>query len=135
MVKALRLIHEKEKQYANHLKEMRDYLWNELKQFDDVIINSPEDGAPHILNISVPGLKPEVMIHMLGEEGIYISTKSACSSKEKDESKILVACGFSRDIAISGLRISLSYENTMEEMKRFIDVFSRSLNQFKQVLR
>lgn len=135
MVKALRLIHEKEKQYANHLKEMRDYLWKELKQFDDVIINSPEDGAPHILNISVPGLKPEVMIHMLGEEGIYISTKSACSSKQKDESKILVACGFSRDVAISGLRISLSYDNRMEEMKRFIDVFSRSLNQFKQVLR
>jgi cysteine desulfurase len=72
---------------------------------------------------------------MLGEKGIYISTKSACSSKQKDESKVLTACGLSRELAISGLRISLSYENTLEEVNLFVNELEKALNQFKEALR
>lgn len=135
IVKALRLVKEQQQLQKDHLHVLHDYLWDELETIEGVHINSAKDGAPHILNISVPGIKPEVIIHMLGENGIFISTKSACSSKQKDESKILVACGLSREFAISGLRISLSYHNTMEEMKIFIDALKQALNQFKEVLR
>ena len=135
MVKALRLIKEKEKKNISHLYELRNYLWSELQKIEGTRINSPEHGAPHIMNISIPGIKPEVIIHMLGEKEIYISTKSACSSKQKDESKILIACGLNREIAISGLRISLSYDNTMEEMRELIQALKKALNQFKEVLR
>lgn len=135
MVKALRLIKEKEKKNISHLYELRNYLWSELQKIEGTRINSPEQGAPHIMNISNPGIKPEVIIHMLGEKDIYISTKSACSSKQKDESKILIACGLNREIAISGLRISLSYDNTMEEMRVLIQALKEALNQFKEVLR
>lgn len=135
MVKALRLIKEKERIQKKHLIDLHSYLRSELGKIEGVNINSPRDGAPHIMNISAPGIKPEVIIHMLGEKKIYISTKSACSSKQKDESKILVACGLSREEAISGLRISLSYSNTLDELKIFIEALQETLNQFKEVLR
>lgn len=134
-VRAMRLIKEQEQGNKEHLQALHDRLWNAFENIDGLHINSPENGAPHILNVSVPGIKPEVIIHMLGEKDIFISTKSACSSKQKDESKILVACGFSRDIAISGLRISLSYHNTAEEIERFLQALKEAVDQFKKVLR
>ncbi len=134
-VRAMRLIKEQEQENKDHLQALHDRLWNAFENIDGLHINSPENGAPHILNVSVPGIKPEVIIHMLGEKDIFISTKSACSSKQQDESKILVACGFSRDIAISGLRISLTYHNTVEEIERFLQALKEAVAQFKKVLR
>ncbi|MHA6252005.1 cysteine desulfurase family protein [Oceanobacillus sp. CAU 1775] len=135
IVRALRLTMENHKNNFQELEEMARILRTELKNIPDVHINSPQNGAPHIMNISVPGVKPEVIIHMLGEKDIFISTKSACSSKEKDESRILASCGFNREIAISGLRISLSYHNTVEEIYTFVKVLKESLNKFREALR
>ncbi len=134
MVKALRLIKEKEKAEIDRLYGNRNYLQKALKNMDGVIVNTPDDAAPHIINFSVPGTKPEVIIHMLGEKDIFISTKSACSSKEKDESRILTACGFNKDIAISALRVSLSYETTKEEINEFLQALQNAIIQFKQVM-
>ncbi|MFD1349856.1 cysteine desulfurase family protein [Oceanobacillus caeni] len=134
MVKALRLIKEKEKNEGSKMYELQQYLIQEVKKIDGVTVNTPKNAAPHIVNISVPGVKPEVIIHMLGEQDIFISTKSACSSKLKDESKVLAACGFKADRSTSALRISLSYDNTMEEIKTFIAELKRAINEFKQAL-
>ncbi|WP_067727521.1 cysteine desulfurase family protein [Oceanobacillus damuensis] len=133
-VKALRLIKEREKKELQKLYDMQSYLINELKSMEGVEINTPPYAAPHIINMSVPGIKPEVIIHMLGEQGIYISTKSACSSKLKDESKVLAACGFERDRSTSALRVSLSYDNTLEEMETFSKALSKAIKQFKEAL-
>lgn len=134
MVKALRLIKEKEATRLANLYSVRDFLLNSLTEIPEVVINTPDNAAPHIVNFSVPGTKPEVMIHILAEKDIYISTKSACSSKQSDESKILVACGFPRDRAISALRVSLSYETTKEEIQQFIEVMKQAIHQFKKVM-
>ncbi|GAB3065360.1 cysteine desulfurase family protein [Virgibacillus ainsalahensis] len=134
MVKALRLIKEREKNEGNNLNEMKEYLLKELSAMDGVKVNTSDHGAPHLVNFSVPGVKPEVIIHMLGKENIYISTKSACSSRQKDESKILAACGFEKDRATSALRVSLSYENTKDEMETFLKILENSIHQFKEVL-
>src|SRR5690606_24059110 len=80
LVKAMRLHDEEKNEKLKHLQKLRQYLLTELRKIDDVIINTPEEGAaPHIVNFSAPGLKPEVVIHALEEDGIFISTKSACS--------------------------------------------------------
>ncbi|MFD2046341.1 cysteine desulfurase family protein [Ornithinibacillus salinisoli] len=134
MVKALRLIKERENVEINKMKALRDLLKIELEKIDDIQINSPEAGAPHIMNFSVPGIKPEVMIHILGEQHIYISTKSACSSKQTDESRIVSACGFNQERAKTALRVSLSYENTEEEIRIFLTKLNEAIQQLKEVM-
>src|SRR5690606_23340074 len=99
-----------------------------------VFMNSPIDGAPHIINVSVPGLKPEVVIHALYEKSLTISTQSACSSKQLDESRILLACGFSKERTNSGLRISLSYHNSEEDIEQFLKIFEQTVRQLKEIL-
>ncbi|WP_010651197.1 cysteine desulfurase family protein [Oceanobacillus massiliensis] len=133
-VKALRLIKEREKNEWRHLEDLQQYLLDVLSTMDGIIVNTPQNAAPHIINMSVPGIKPEVIIHMLGEQGIFISTKSACSSKLKDESKVLAACGFGRDRSTTALRVSLTYDNTMEEMNIFTKALAEAIRQFKRAL-
>ncbi|WP_080874948.1 cysteine desulfurase family protein [Oceanobacillus timonensis] len=132
-VKALRLI--KEKQQNPILKRLHDKLMHALSQMEDIEINSPSQGASHIVHFSVPGVKPEVIIHSLSQKDIYISTKSACSSRDQSESHVLVACGKTNDVASSGLRVSFSYENTEAEVEFFVKELQQAIQQFKQVLR
>ncbi|HLS06415.1 MAG TPA: cysteine desulfurase family protein [Bacillota bacterium] len=134
MARALRLIKEKETTEQSHLLNLHELLINGFEKMPDVVINSPNNGAPHIVNISLPGFKPEVVIHALGEENIFISTKSACSSKRDDESHVLMACGFDQERASSALRISTSYDTTTEDIKAFLQVFQQTIQRLKMVM-
>ncbi|WP_102026768.1 cysteine desulfurase family protein [Salirhabdus sp. Marseille-P4669] len=133
MVKALRITLEQQHEYKR-LVQLNKLLRSFLLQEEKVVINSPEDGAAHILNFSVPGYKPEVIIHALGKRDIFISTKSACSSKHSDESAVLAACGLNTARTHSGLRISLSYENTEEEIRQFYQAFKDVLAELQNVM-
>lgn len=134
MSKAMRLIKENELGMQVDFQKIHDDLRQKLAQIKGVVINTPKISAPHIINISVPGLKPEVLIHMLAEREIYISTKSACSSKQNNDSKVLKACGFSEEITSSALRISMTYDNTAEELSLFINALEQSIKQLRTVL-
>ncbi|MBH0230161.1 cysteine desulfurase family protein [Halobacillus yeomjeoni] len=133
-VKALRLIEENRKQKINKLKSLRQHLWNEVERIEQVVINSPKQGAPHIVNFSLPGYKPEVVIHALGEKDIFISTKSACSSKQPDVSSVLKACRLDHDLTTSALRVSLSYQNTEEEVDVFIDTLKKVIERLQPTM-
>ena len=120
--KALRLsLVDLDKRY-NYVKELNEYLKEELLEFDKVIINSNSVCIPHILNISVLGVKPETLLHALEEYEIYISTQSACSSNST-KSKAVYALTKDDKRASSSIRISLSYKTTKEELKIFLDAF------------
>ncbi|GGB27321.1 aminotransferase V [Lentibacillus populi] len=134
MAKALRLISDKQKNNNGEMTKLRDYLRTELEKIHGVVINTPENAAPHIINFSVPGLKPEVIIHMLGEQQIYISTKSACSSKLTDESRILAACALDKVRTTSALRVSLSYDSTRQEVTAFLQALKKAVDQLKEVM-
>lgn len=95
---------------------------------------NPAVSAPHILNFSVRGIRGEVLVHALEEEGTYISTTSACSSKTRELSRTLLAMGVSEDEAEWAVRVSLSYENTMEEAERFIRILRQTITNLQQVL-
>lgn len=76
----------------------------------------PEHAAPHIVNISFPDVRGEVMLHALESEGVYASTGSACSSKKLKVSGVLTAMGIAPARAEWALRFSLSPHTTMEEI-------------------
>ncbi|CAH1213978.1 Cysteine desulfurase IscS [Paenibacillus plantiphilus] len=76
-----------------------------------------QEMAPHIVNFSYPGMKPEVFVHMLEKHRILASTKSACSSKDDKPSRVLQAMGLSHAQAASGIRISFGDEHGDVELE------------------
>lgn len=137
IAKALRLQLNNQQQKWNHVVKMNQYLREQLLLIDGVIIHSPLEGKsiPHILNFSILGVKAEVLVHSLGERNIFLSTTSACSSKSKKVSKTLVSMGVPEHVAESSFRISLSYDNTMEEMKKVTQAMKETIEWLRGVMR
>lgn len=128
--KALRLaLSDFDKKY-NTVLELNNYLKDKLMNNSDIIINSNDYCIPHILNISIPGIKPETMLHALEEENIYISTKTACS-KDNSDSLTLTALGKNHEIVGYSLRISLSYLTTKEDINSFVEILNKKIKELK----
>ena len=92
------------------------YLRQRLATLDGVHINSGEDATEYILNISVPGIRSETMLHYLASRGVYVSSGSACSKGKK--SRVLGACGIDESLIDSALRISFSKYNTKDRYRQ-----------------
>lgn len=134
MAKALRMSFQKAEECIETMREINNYLEKACSEIDGVFINSPKTRAPHILNISVLGIKPEVVVQALAEKEIYVSTKSACSSKEMEPSRVLMEMGLGAERASSAIRISLSYESTMGEAEQFIREFTPIVQGIQKVV-
>lgn len=136
MAKALRLVEEKRQNVYSDLHEISSYIREKLSKISDIVIHSPsKQVVPHILNFSVVGKKGEVLVHALEEADIYVSTTSACSSKKSSLSETLLAKGVSPEVAKGALRVSLSYENTLEEAQYFIEELHRVIQTVQSVKR
>ncbi len=127
--KALRLVLNEKNAY-NYVFELNNKIKEHLKKYSNVFINSNEHCVPHILNLSVIGVKPETMLHALEEEDVYISTQSACSSSNT-RSKAVFALTHDEERASSSIRISLSYLTTENEIQEFLIAFDKCYNKLK----
>lgn len=107
---------------------------SEDNTLSEIQINRPEGAfAPHIISISLPRIRSEIMLRYLSGEGIYVSSGSACSSHSPGPSKTLLAFGLDRKRADSTIRVSLSHLNTVDEMDRFCDVLAAGLKKIARV--
>lgn len=120
--------------YAAHQQEWvaamracKTRLAERLLSLPDVYLNgpAPEDGAPHILNVSFPGVRGEVLLHALEQREIYVSTGSACSAHKKGNNRVLAAAGVRGARQEGALRLSLCPFNTLEEMDRAAEEIGR----------
>lgn len=102
-------------------------LAERLLSLPDAYLNgpAPEDGAPHILNVSFPGVRGEVLLHALEQREIYVSTGSACSAHKKGNNRVLAAAGVRGARQEGALRLSLCPFNTLEEMDRAAEEIGR----------
>lgn len=136
MAKALRMSLEKYDKQIDYLLEVKQAWFNELKTIPSIQINTPfAHSAPHIINFSLNDIKPEVFVHELEKRDIFVSTTSACSSKKKTPSKTLLAMGADDKRAESGIRISLSFENTLEEIPTAIAAMKEAIEKLREVTR
>ncbi len=112
----------------NTLKELNTHLRSVLcNVYPYVLINSKDDFAPHILSISVPGIRSEILLRYLSERGVYVSAGSACSSKNADN-RVLSNFGLDNARADSTLRISFSRFNTKEEIGLLANAINEANN-------
>lgn len=121
---ALRLVLTHQKERICCVQERNEQLRSALRRYPAVRINSPENAVPHILNLSVQGVKGTAFQRALSAQGICVSVKSACSA-EGTPSKAVFAVSRDRKNALSSWRISLSHLTTPQEIDRFLSIFDR----------
>ena len=123
------------------IAEMRKYLMDALSAgIDYIIINSPEqagdkagDCCSSVLSVSFLGTRGEVLLHTLEQDGIYVSTGSACSSNKKGQSHVLKAMGL-KDREIEGtLRFSFGRFNSIDEMDIVADRVAAAVKRFRKL--
>ncbi|MGH2400385.1 MAG: cysteine desulfurase family protein, partial [bacterium] len=114
---AATLLHADLEAPAARVSSLRDRLREHLGAISEIRVNTPMNGiAPHILNVSFAGVRGETLLHRLEQEGIYVSTGSACHSHDPTPSHVLLAIGLSPDVAVTSLRFSLSRDTTVEDI-------------------
>ena len=126
LAKALRLANENLNQKFIYVQNLNSYIKEQLEKIDNVYINSNAYSIPHIINISILGVKPETMQHALEENEIYVSTKSACSSTDNASKAVLAITGDLKR-ASSSIRISLSHLTTKEEIDIFLEALKKCI--------
>lgn len=96
-------------------------------------IISGENASPYILSVSAKGLRGEVIMHALEDCGIIVGNGSACSSKDR-YSRVLEACGYSKDVLDGVIRISFSAESTMDEAREFVEKINAVARRLKGIM-
>lgn len=113
-------------------KELNDYLRKRLSEIDEVKIITPENNStPFILNFALMEHKGSVVSEALSNAGIYVSTKSACSSKEAGYSYVIKDAGYSLIEASNSIRLSFSGTETLDQADIFIQKLKEILSQLK----
>ena len=130
----------KMKSIAEVNEHLRQGLFTEL---DDIELNGPLElgwalsdagkRCPSVLNISFHGTRGEVLLHTLEQDGIFISTGSACASNHTGDSHVLQAMGQDHKAIEGAIRFSFSEFNTIEEMDVVIDRVSAAVKRFRKL--
>ncbi len=125
---------------AEKMKEIRQRLIEGFTSLGDVVINSPEivgdqtgNCCPSVLNVTFRKTRGEVLLHTLEQDGIYVSTGSACSSNKKGQSHVLKAMGLSPKDIEGTLRFSFGRFNTLEETDEVIEKVAAAVNRFRKL--
>lgn len=103
-------------QNREHFSELYFYATEKIEALG-IKINRPSgDHAHHIINITLPNIKSETVLHFLSADGVFVSSGSACSSHSKTPSGTLIAFGLTPSEADCSLRISFSEYNTKDDI-------------------
>ena len=117
---ALRLSLSSEAERKSQAKKVNAYLREELSKIEEVEITSKGNCTPFILSFALREHKGSVIAEALSNRGIYVSTKSACSSREEGYSYVLKNAGYNEKIAYNGIRLSFSGRETLEQAQTFM---------------
>jgi cysteine desulfurase len=120
-----------------HLLRLKDRFIGRIKnEIPNIKVNGLEgnEGAPHILNVSFMGIRGEILLHSLEQDGIYVSTGSACSSKKNSQSHVLKAMKLKNDEIEGAIRFSFSYNNTVEEIDYALDRLKKHVEELRKIM-
>ncbi len=131
---AAKLCYERMPESTGKMAELRQRLEQGLcDAIPNIIVNTPEDCAPHILNVSFGGTRSEVILHSLENEEIYVSSGSACSSHKKEPSYVLSAIGVDRRMIDGSIRFSLSEFTSKEDIDATIAALIKIVDRIRKL--
>ncbi len=121
MAKAAQMMYENLDEDIARLYRLKKLFIEEMSKIDGTQVNGlVNDGiegtAPHIVSVSIEGVRSEVLLHALEDKGIFVSAGSACSAHKPQPSATLKAMGLNKELLGSTLRFSFSVFTTEEEI-------------------
>ena len=120
-------------QRSEQMQALYDYAAERLTALS-LRINRPAEGyVPYTLNLTLPSIKSETMLHALSADGIFVSSGSACSSHSAHPSDALIAFGLTPEEADCSLRISFSEYNTREDVDALCESLERNLERLVRI--
>ncbi|MBQ6441108.1 MAG: cysteine desulfurase [Lachnospiraceae bacterium] len=120
------------------MRTLRAQLITGLQTMEDILINggqTDETASPYITSVSVSGVRSEVLLHALEEEGVYVSAGSACASNKPAVSETLKAIGLPEQYLSSTVRFSFSAQTTEEEIAHAVDAMQRIVPKLRKYTR
>ena len=137
LAKAAALAHRDLTARAEGVKQVRQAFLQALQEaLPDWHVNGDGGVAlPYVLNICFAGVKSEVLLHMLEQQGLYVSAGSACSAKKNNLSPVLTAMGLSKEEIEGSLRFSFSAENTRDEALTAAAIVAEAVKELRGILR
>lgn len=124
--KAIELAMENIDQYRDSVDKKNKKLRKAFESNKNIVINTPENSSPYILNISLKNTNTSVLQSALNEKDIYVATKSACCAVNT-VSKPVYAMTKDKKLSLATLRVSLSHMTTDEDINQFIEVFNEAI--------
>lgn len=137
MVEALKYRTEHMKEHVEKCVFLRDRIIKRLLAIDGSHLNgswtpgSVKDRLPDNVNISFRGIEGSSLVNALSKEGIMISSGSACNSSDNKPSHVLKAMGYDDDISMGAIRITLSGDESIEEIDYAIQKIEDIVRFFK----
>lgn len=118
LAKAVELIYASLDEEVEKMYQLKGYFISQVTKIEGIKINGKtgKDSAPHVVSVSVKGIRSEVLLHSLEERGIYVSAGSACASNKPQTSATLKAIGVEKELLDSTIRFSFSVFTTKEEI-------------------
>ncbi len=131
---AAKMAYDNLQERVEQVAEVKERLLNGLSKLPGWQMNTPEGALPNVLNISFDGIKSEVLLHMLEEEGLLVSSGSACAARKDNLSHVLTAMGYDRRRIEGAIRFSFSCLNTVEEADRAAEIVCRQVADLRLIL-
>ena len=133
LAKALRISLKEQKENYQKVSNLRDYLVSYLKDNPDLYcLNSLDNNNPYIVNFSLLNHKASVVVEALSNKGIMVSSLSACHSKNEDYSYVVLAMNNDMKLAHNTIRVSFSYDNTVDDVNALIRGLKQIMKEIKQ---
>ena len=131
MAEALKIAIKELPKNCQHIREMQDYIMTHVNYPAKIKIdNIRVEGHNGIINITFNHLDAQTAVQIFDREGIAVSAGSACNSGADEPSRALMASGYEEEEAKRTIRVSLGKQNTMREVKKFIKILRKVIDNY-----
>ncbi len=132
--KAIRIALQTKEEHYLYVKKLHDYVKEKISEIDNIVINTPaESYSPYILNFSVINIKPETFLRAMSDEGIYLSTKSACSKTRNIRSRVIAAITEDEKVISTPIRVSFSHHIKLHELETIVSKIEKNINKLRGI--